>query len=91
MRFIGATLLHTISSATIAMFISFHFFDGKVKKFFFVILGIICSVIIHGTFNFFMIGNQETSMIALELIWIIVIIMLLVFERIKRLDNKKSD
>lgn len=88
MRFIGATLLHTISSATIAVFISFHFFDSKIKKFFFIILGMICSVIIHGAFNYFMIGNQQSSMIALELIWIIVIIMLLIFERIKKIENK---
>ena len=88
MRFIGATLLHTISSATIALFISFHFFDNKIKKISFVILGIISSVIMHSVFNLLMIG-QGASITALELIWIIVIILLLAFEKIKkiRLEN----
>ncbi|MFH1454896.1 MAG: PrsW family glutamic-type intramembrane protease [bacterium] len=89
MRFIGATLLHTISSATIAMFISFHFFDSKIKKLLFVILGIGCSVIIHGAFNFLMIGDQGASTLALELIWIIVIIILLAFEKIKKIRREK--
>ncbi len=88
MRFIGATLLHTISSATIALFISFHFFDKKMKKISFAILGIICSIIMHSVFNLLMIG-QGASIMALELIWIIVIIILLAFEKIKkiRLEN----
>jgi len=84
MRFIGATLLHTISSAIIAMFISFHFFDNKIKKVLFTIFGIACSIIVHGTFNFLMIGDKATSIFALELIWITVIILLLIFERIKK-------
>lgn len=85
MRFIGATLLHTISSAVIAMFISFHFFDSKIKKLFFVIIGITCSIVIHGVFNLLMVGNQSTSTLALELIWITVIIILLAFEKIKKI------
>jgi RsiW-degrading membrane proteinase PrsW (M82 family) len=91
MRFIGATLLHTVSSATIAMFISFHFFDSKTKRFFFIILGIASAVIIHSTFNLLMIGNQNASTLALELIWIAVIIVLLAFEKIKKIRREKID
>jgi RsiW-degrading membrane proteinase PrsW (M82 family) len=89
MRFIGATLLHTISSATIGLFISFNFFDSKIKKIFFTILGIICAIIIHGAFNFLMIGSQTDSTMALELIWIIVIIILLAFEKIKKIRKEE--
>ena len=88
MRFVGATLLHVISSSTIALFMSFHFFESKIKKFLFVILGIICSIAIHGIFNLLIIG-QESSIFALELIWIIVIIILLAFEKIKKIREEK--
>ncbi|MFH0755577.1 MAG: PrsW family glutamic-type intramembrane protease [bacterium] len=91
MRFVGATLLHTISSAIIAMFISFHFFDSKIKKIFFVILGIICSIIIHSIFNFLIIVDQKASFLALILIWIITIIILLAFEKIKKIRNNCKD
>ncbi len=89
MRFIGPTLIHTISSAIIAMFISFNFFNNRAKKIFFTLLGIICSVIIHGILNFFIFKNQETSIMALELIWIAVIIILLAFEKIKKIGKLK--
>ncbi len=89
MRFIGATLLHTISSATIGMFISFNFFDKKLHKFFWTILGIIMAIIVHAFFNFFMIVNTGTSFVALEVIWVLVIIVLLAFERIKRVHLEK--
>lgn len=89
MRFIGATLLHTISSATIAMFISFHFFDNKIKKFIFIIMGIVASIVMHGVFNLLMIGNQFASTLALVLIWITVIILLLAFEKIKKIRREQ--
>ena len=85
LRFIGATLLHIISSATVAVFLSFHFFDSKLKKIFFVATGIIFSIVMHGIFNFLMVGDQKSSTMALELIWIIVIILLLAFEKIKKI------
>jgi len=88
MRFVGATLLHTISSATIGLFISFNFFNFKSKEIFFGFIGIICSIIIHGAFNFFMIGNQVASFTTLELIWVAVIIVLLAFEKIKKIKEE---
>lgn len=89
MRFVGATLLHTVSSATIALFISFHFFESRLKKFIFISLGIACSIILHGAFNFFMIGDQGAFTLALELIWIAVIMILLAFEKIKKIRRER--
>lgn len=89
MRFVGAMLLHTISSAIIALFMSFHFFDSKIKKILFTMVGIACAIIMHGIFNILMIGNQSWSTFALELIWIIVIILLLAFEKIKQIKRER--
>lgn len=91
MRFIGAMLLHTVSSAVIGIFISFHFFDSKLKRIFFMIFGVILAIVMHGIFNLLMIGNQSTSIFALELIWIAVIIILLAFEMIKKIRREKID
>ena len=88
MRFVGATLLHTISSATIAMFMSFTFFKHKAEKFVFTIVGIISAIFIHGVFNMLMVGDQSNSIIALQLIWITVIIILFAFEKIKKIKRE---
>lgn len=89
MRFIGATLLHTISSAAAGIFISFNFFDKKLAKFGWTVVGLILAVFIHSVFNIFMIGSEQNSFIALEIIWIAVIIVLLAFEKIKRVKMQK--
>jgi protease PrsW len=84
MRFIGATLLHTVSSETIGMFIGFNFFDSGLKKFIWTIVGLICAISVHSLFNFFMAGSSQNAFLALEGIWILVIIVLLMFEKIKK-------
>ncbi len=89
MRFVGATLLHIVSSTAIAVFMSFHFFDKKLKKNIYLFVGILFSIIIHAIFNYLMIGDQKTCMLALELIWIIAIIVLLIFEKIKKIKLER--
>ncbi len=89
LRFIGATLLHTVSSATIGFFIGFNFFDKFSHKVLWTILGVLCAIIVHAIFNFLMIGSDQSSFIALELIWVAVIIVLLAFEKIKRIKIEK--
>jgi len=90
MRFIGATVLHTISSASIGLFIGFNFFDTKVKKFFWTVGGLLAAIIIHSSFNFFMVNNSGNGgFITLQSLWIIVIVVLLLFEKIKRIRVEK--
>ena len=47
MRFIGATLLHVVASATIGIFISFAFYKNRFSKFFMTIIGLIVAVTLH--------------------------------------------
>ena len=89
MRFIGATLLHTISSVTVGMFIGFNFFNKKMSRFGWTIVGLTCAIITHGLFNFFMVGDAKNSLMALEIIWVTVIIVLLAFEKIKKIKLEK--
>lgn len=89
MRFIGATLLHTVSSVIVGIFISFNFFDKRMSKITWTIIGLVCAIITHILFNFFMIGNARESLMALEIIWIAVIIILLAFEKIKKVRLEK--
>ncbi len=89
MRFIGATLLHTVSSATIGFFMGFTFFDRKFEEIVWTLIGLVGAILVHSSFNLFMIGNSQTSLFALEFIWIAVILVLLVFEKIKKIKLEK--
>lgn len=88
MRFVGAMLLHTVSSATIGVFISFNFFKKKIREDLLIFVGILVAILIHSIFNYFMIGNPNYFII-LEVIWIVVIMILLAFEKIKRIKLEK--
>lgn len=89
MRFVGAMLLHTVSSATLGLFIGFNFFDRKLAKFFWTFLGLISAIVIHGAFNFFMVNSGQGYLVILEVIWIAVIIVLFMIEKIKRIKLEK--
>ncbi len=89
MRFIGATLLHTISSATIGIFIGFNLFDKKLREARWTFVGIFLAITMHALFNFFMVLGPGSSFTALEIIWVGVIILLIIFEKIKRRKLEK--
>ncbi|MBU6370578.1 MAG: PrsW family intramembrane metalloprotease [Patescibacteria group bacterium] len=89
MRFVGAMLLHTVSSATIGLFIGFNFFDTKIEEYFWGFTGLVAAILIHSLFNFFMIGSN--SLVVLEGIWISVIMVLFIIEKVKRIRLEKIE
>ena len=93
MRFIGATLLHTISSGIIGLFIALSFYKNKVLKKEYLLVGITLSVILHSFFNFFIIKTKGREMFVMFiLIWVIVIFLIFLFEvvkKIKKIESKK--
>jgi RsiW-degrading membrane proteinase PrsW (M82 family) len=90
MRFVGASVLHTVSSAVIGMFIGFSYFKTKGKKIFYTILGIIIAILLHSAFNFSIITRDgNNTMVAIECVWIAVVIILLLFERVKKIKLNK--
>ena len=84
LRFIGATLLHVVTSATIGVFISLAFYKKKSIKRIFLLFGLILAIILHTLFNLLIIHNINTSIfITFTFVWVSVIILLLMFEKIK--------
>jgi len=58
-RFIGATLLHTISSAFIGITCSMFFFKQSRIRVFFVFLGLAIATVMHAIFNFLVVSGDE--------------------------------
>jgi RsiW-degrading membrane proteinase PrsW (M82 family) len=88
MRFVGATVLHTISSGIIGLFMGLAFYKSKLKKLFYLILGFIFSIALHTSFNFFIIIDDNNNVsFAFIYTWIVAIFFILFFEKIKKLKN----
>ena len=91
-RSIGPMLIHLISSAMLGIFIGFAFYKSKIKKIIFWFLGLLLAISLHALFNFFIIMNDTTHNIAFFWIacvgtWILVLILLLFFEKIKKVTK----
>jgi RsiW-degrading membrane proteinase PrsW (M82 family) len=85
LRFIGASLLHIATASIIGASRAFsHFHTNEVKKRY-ILSGFILAVALHSAFNLFIINNAERTFTAFSIVWIIIIIIILIFERVKRI------
>lgn len=90
LRFLGATLLHTLSSAMIGVTIALSFYRNKMLKKAYVFFGLILAIVLHSLFNFFIMkGNEDKVLTIFFFVWIGIVILILLFEKIKRIRNKK--
>jgi RsiW-degrading membrane proteinase PrsW (M82 family) len=92
-RSIGPMLLHLVSSATLGLFIGLAFYKSRIVKFFYMIMGLILAIIIHGLFNLFIMLKENTHNISYFWIaclgtWVMVVIILAFFEKIKTVTRK---
>lgn len=86
MRFMGASLLHVVSSGILGASLSLSFYKNWFKRVTYVTVGLILAIIFHLYFNLMIInfGNTGTT-ISFVSVWIGVVVLLLTFERIKRI------
>ncbi len=88
MRFIGATLLHVIASASIGFCIALTFYKSKWLKKFSVFCGVILATTLHTAFNLFIIesSGMDTFKVFAS-VWVGVIFLLLFFEKARSIDS----
>lgn len=87
-RFLGATLLHVLASATIGMFMAFAFFKTMSKKLLFSTIGLFIAILLHALFNFFIMDASGGGILIIFLfVWMGIIILFLLFEKIKLLES----
>lgn len=87
-RFLGATLLHTLSSATIGAAIAFSLYRRKSVKRTYIFFGFILAVTLHALFNFFIMeSNGEKILFVFFGVWIGILALILSFEKIKQIKR----
>ncbi|MEI6864198.1 MAG: PrsW family glutamic-type intramembrane protease [Candidatus Adlerbacteria bacterium] len=85
LRFMGATLLHTLASATIGLALAWSFHKEVDVRRMFALVGVVLAITLHTLFNFFILqqGSSATFWIFL-CIWFGIIAALLMIERVKQ-------
>jgi len=85
LRFMGSTLLHAIASAMIGSALGLSFYL-KQYRIIYAFIGIICAIVLHSVFNFFIMkGSGENFLSVFGFLWVVTIIIILIFEKLKRM------
>ncbi len=84
LRFLGATIVHTVSSAIIGAALALTYYRGRGYKVLAAIVGLATATALHAFFNFFIINNNgaATAQVLLAL-WLATIFIIFLFERVK--------
>jgi RsiW-degrading membrane proteinase PrsW (M82 family) len=87
LRFLGATLLHAVSSGIVGIALGLSFYKNWEHKRGHVIFGLLGATLLHSVFNFLIMGDGgENSLRVFAFLWIISVIISMMFERLRRLS-----
>ena len=90
-RFLGATLLHVLASGTVGSFLALAFFKNAWQKLLFGTIGLSVAIVLHALFNFFIMdASGETILGVFLFVWMGIIVLLLVFEKVKILEARHN-
>ncbi len=88
MRFLGSTLLHSVTSGLVGISIGLAFFKSGSTRFFYGLIGLLSAIALHSVFNFFiMMENGEKFMQVFGFLWVVTIIIMLLFEKLRRMGS----
>jgi protease PrsW len=88
-RFIGATLLHILSSAAIGVALALFFYRSWRIKIVASLGGVILAVVLHSLFNLLILGVAEEHIIrTFSFVWVGIVGLLAVLEYIKRIHPR---
>lgn len=90
-RFLGATLIHVLASGAIGVFLAFAFYRGDTIKIIAGTFGLLVAVVLHALFNLFIMdANGETILSIFLVVWLLVIGLFMIFEKVKRIKPRRS-
>ncbi len=86
LRFVGATLLHVLSSAVIGVALALSFYKSRKLKVRYAVVGVILAAALHSLFNFLILNTPEEHLLrTFGLVWLGLIVLLGLLEYIKRI------
>lgn len=90
LRFLGATILHTVSSAILGGALALSFYQSRFRKFLSFLIGLITATSLHALFNFFIITNNGKDIFkVLIFLWLAAVLVIFLFERVKYIINNR--
>jgi len=90
-RFIGATLLHVGATSIIGVFVAFSYYKNNRVKKNYLFTGFLLSILLHTAFNSFILSTEQFMFVGMATVWIVVVVIILLFEKIKKIYKPVSN
>jgi RsiW-degrading membrane proteinase PrsW (M82 family) len=88
LRFMGSTLLHLVSSAAIGVSLGLVFYKKRSIKIRHIIAGLVIATTLHSFFNLFIMNtNGEATFTVFYGVWIAILVLVLLFEKLKTIKK----
>ena len=88
MRFVGASILHVMTSAIVGLGLALFFYKKRAIRRDVIFVGLMVATVLHTMFNLSIISNSGSNMFVTFLVlWFSVVGLLLFFEKIKRFSQ----
>lgn len=88
-RFLGASLLHVLASGTVGVAMALAYYKRRSIKIISATLGLCMAIVLHVFFNFsIMDANAKTVLGVFAFVWMGVIVLFLIFEKVKLLEKQ---
>ncbi|MFA5778363.1 MAG: PrsW family glutamic-type intramembrane protease [Candidatus Paceibacterota bacterium] len=88
LRFLGSTLLHTVSSGILGIALGISFYLGSFRKGWYLFIGFLAAIALHSTFNFFIIRNDGNDFLKVfAFLWVVTVVVMLLFEKVRRMSE----
>jgi len=85
LRFIGANVLHVVSSGIIGVFVGYSFYKHWTAKIIYFFGGLGIAVFLHAVFNFSIITYSDKPLVVFTHLWLMAILLIFLFERVKHI------
>jgi RsiW-degrading membrane proteinase PrsW (M82 family) len=86
-RFLGATLLHVASSASIGIMMALAYYKKPFIKKIFLFTGILIAITLHTIFNLLIIKPENDTFFVFAGVWTLIILLIVVIEKIKKINS----
>jgi len=88
LRFVGASILHVMASATVGLALALCFYKEKSIRRHMIFIGIITATVLHTLFNLSIMSDSgNNTFITFLILWFSVVGLLLFFEKVKRINQ----
>ena len=88
LRFVGATLLHVLASASVGVCMALAFYRSNFVRLIYGTLGLCIAIVLHALFNFSIMSTTADGVLFVFMfVWVGVIALFVAFEKVKRLHR----